>query len=125
MRFGKHHKTALLGFNVRFSNFHRREPNTDGIWSNPPKASKQRCFQHPVWRARASQPESGTASLLFEPEVRFPAPGELASGRFRREAQGGSRAIRGAFLWVLSCRDKKGPRLRVREPDSSTAAVGR
>ena len=98
MRFGKHHKTALLGFNVRFSNFHRREPNTDGIWSNPPKASKQRCFQHPVWRARASQPESGTASLLFEPEVRFPAPGELAFSCSEAEGfQFGSLVFAGCF----------------------------
>ena len=29
----------------------------------------------------------------------------------------------GAFLWELSCRDKKVPRLRVREPDSHIVAL--
>ncbi len=57
---------------------------------------------------------------------RTPAQG-CAVGRphsRRREAQGEVAPSGEAFLWDLSCRHKKGPRPRVREPDSNKAAGG-
>src|SRR3989344_3926912 len=43
----------------------------------------------------------------------------------KARSAGRYRAIREAFLWDLSCRDKKGLRPRVREPDSNNAPGGR
>ena len=50
--------------------------------------------------------------------------GEPDGGEKRREPATAGADSGTAFLWVLSCRDKKGPRLRVREPDSNNAAGG-
>jgi len=54
---------------------------------------------------------------LFEPERRFTAAGELRSARLERGRAGyrpscGRRATGRAFLWLLSCRDKKVTRPR-------------
>jgi hypothetical protein len=50
------------------------------------------------------------------------APGELVEHPVGRGTEGVFARSGGALLWVLSCRDKKVPRLRVREPDSNTRA---
>jgi hypothetical protein len=85
-------------FRFRWGSFHSPQPT----WLYCSELRYGSYFHAPVWRARASPPESGAASLLFEPEARkcygktserseqgyIFAPGELGERRFRREAQG-------------------------------------
>src|SRR3989344_7069237 len=48
--------------------------------------------------------------------------GEPGFGEKHREPATAGADSGTAFLWGLSCRDKKVPRFRVREPDSNTRA---
>ena len=77
---------------------------------------------HPRSARRVPQPHRELLSeTVFEPEARCSAPGELVERPVGRGTEGDVARSGGALLWVLSCRDKKVPRPRLREPDSNTS----
>src|SRR3989344_7758088 len=62
--------------------------------------------QIPVWRARASQPESGEASLVFEPEARILRPRVRRAPIPARSARG-CRRLRGVISFGDFSLDKQ------------------
>ncbi len=93
------------------------------------RAHHGRCA--PGFRVKQGKRERRKA-LRWPPEASAwarAAAGCAAAGRSCASLHSRHRCIRarnpgGAFLWVLSCRDNKVPRLRVREPDYNIGRLG-
>ncbi len=67
------------------------------ILFNTQKAQAEKSVFESRSRRRASQPESGEASLVFEPEARCSAPGELRRAPIPARSAGSRRRLRGVL----------------------------